>query len=160
MYVPFDVLPDESRIWIYQSDRKFSHEEVAEIEVSLQSFLSQWQAHGNMVEASYQIEYNRFIIIAINQEVQEPTGCSIDESVRCIQGLEKKYQVNLLDRMNVSYKIGEHVAHKSLLEFKQMIKQKAVSKEVIVFDNLVNTIAEWRDYWEIPAMESWYARFF
>ena len=38
MYVPFDNLPEESRIWIYQSNRKFSDEEIAEIENDLKSF--------------------------------------------------------------------------------------------------------------------------
>ncbi|HQV36258.1 MAG TPA: ABC transporter ATPase, partial [Flavobacterium sp.] len=30
MYIPFDSLPEESRIWIYQSNRKFSDDELTE----------------------------------------------------------------------------------------------------------------------------------
>jgi hypothetical protein len=32
MYVPFENLPEESKIWIYQSNRKFSDTEFSEIE--------------------------------------------------------------------------------------------------------------------------------
>ena len=32
MYVPFDTLPEESKIWIYQSNRKFSDEEIGDID--------------------------------------------------------------------------------------------------------------------------------
>ena len=39
MFVPFDSLPEESKIWIYQSNRKFSDEEIQEIEKDLTSFL-------------------------------------------------------------------------------------------------------------------------
>jgi hypothetical protein len=39
MYVPFEDLPEDSRIWIYQSNRKFSDAEFSEIETALQSFL-------------------------------------------------------------------------------------------------------------------------
>ncbi len=39
MYVPFDTLPEESKIWIYQSNRKFSDEEIQEIETELKFFL-------------------------------------------------------------------------------------------------------------------------
>lgn len=160
MYVPFETLPEESRIWIYQSNRKFSEEEVTEIEASLQAFLETWAAHGAPLDASYQLKYNRFIVIAINQEIQAATGCSIDASVQFIQALEQKFGVDLLDKMNVTFKLGEHIAYKTLIDFKKMAKEKAVSANTIVFNNLVNTVGEWQDYWEVPAGESWHSRFF
>ena len=160
MLVPFENLPEESKIWIYQSNRKFSEDEITEIEKDLQLFLENWSAHGTGLESSYQLKYNRFIILAVNQEVQPATGCSIDSSVEFIQSLEQKYQVDLLDKMNVTFKNGEHIAHKSLIDFKKMAKEKAVTANTIVFNNLVNTIEEYTDNWEVPAGESWHSRFF
>jgi hypothetical protein len=46
----------------------------------------------------------------VNQDVQPATGCSIDSSVEFIQSLEQKYSVDLLDKMNVTFKLGEHIA--------------------------------------------------
>jgi len=160
MYIPFENLPEESKIWIYQSNRKFSDEEIAEIEIVLKDFIENWAAHGSGLEASYQLKYNRFIILAVNQEVQIATGCSIDASVRFIQDLEQKYNVDLLDKMNVTFKLGEHVAHKTLIDFKKMAKDKAVTENTIVFNNLINNIAEYNESWEVPAMDSWHSRFF
>lgn len=160
MYIPFENLPEESRIWIYQSNRKFSDDEVTEIKNDLKAFVEDWSAHGTSLEASYIIQYNRFIILAVNQEVQQATGCSIDKSVEFIQALEQKYKVDLLDKMNVTYRQGEYITHKSLLDFKRMAKEKAVSSNTIVFNNLVNTIEEWKESWEVPAAESWHSRFF
>jgi predicted double-glycine peptidase len=74
MLVPFENLPEESKIWIYQSNRKFSDEEFSEIETALQSFLEGWEAHGVSLESSYQLKYNRFLIIAVDQDVQAATG--------------------------------------------------------------------------------------
>ncbi len=160
MYVPFENLPEESRIWIYQSNRKFSDDEMAEIELDLKAFIENWAAHGASLEASYLLKYNRFIILSVNQEVQQATGCSIDSSVAFIQNLEQKYEVDLLDKMNVTFKNGDHIAHKSLLDFKRMAKEKAVTANTIVFNNLVNTIEEFNENWEVPAGESWHSRFF
>jgi hypothetical protein len=160
MYVPFESLPLESRIWIYQSNRKFSDEEMNEIETDLQAFLVNWSAHGTSLESSYQLKYNRFIILAVNQEVQNATGCSIDSSVEFIQGLEAKYNVDLLDKMNVTFKLGEHIAHKPLIDFKKMVKDKAVTENTIVFNNLINNIEEFNESWEVPAIDSWHSRFF
>ncbi|MDR6967137.1 hypothetical protein J2X31_001144 [Flavobacterium arsenatis] len=160
MYVPFENLPEESKIWIYQSNRKFSDEEFVAIEKEVQVFIENWAAHGTSLEASFQLKYNRFIILAVNQEVQTATGCSIDSSVAFIQSLEKKYDVDLLDKMNVTFKLGEHVAHKPLIDFKKMAKDKAVTGNTIVFNNLVNNIAEYNESWEVPAADSWHSRFF
>ena len=160
MYIPFENLPEDSKIWIYQSNRKFSDAEFAAIEADLKSFLENWSAHGTGLESSYLLKYNRFIILAVNQEVQQATGCSIDSSVAFIQSLEQKYQVDLLDKMNVTFKNGEHIAHKSLLDFKKMAKEKAVTENTIVFNNLVNTIEEFNESWEVPAADSWHSRFF
>ncbi len=41
MYIPFENLPGESRVWIYQSNRKFSEEEFSEIETDLKAFVEQ-----------------------------------------------------------------------------------------------------------------------
>lgn len=160
MYTEFENLPENSRIWIYQSNRKFSEQEINEIEKDLKAFVENWSAHGTSLEASYLLKYNRFIILAVNQQVQQATGCSIDASVAFIQNLEQKYQVDLLDKMNVTFKNGEHIAHKSLIDFKRMAKEKAVTSNTIVFNNLVNTIEEFNDNWEVPAAESWHSRFF
>ena len=160
MYVPFENLPEDSKIWIYQSNRKFSDDEMTEIEKELKIFIENWSAHGTSLEASYLLKYNRFIILAVNQEVQQATGCSIDSSVAFIQSLEQKFQVDLLDKMNVTFRNGEHIAHKSLIDFKRMAKEKAVTGNTIVFNNLVNSIEEFNENWEVPADESWHSRFF
>lgn len=159
MLVDFKTLPETSRVWIYQCNRSFSDVEITEISLDLDAFLTSWTAHGNDLNAGYEIKYKRFIIIALDQSTQGATGCSIDASVRFIQELERKYNVMLLDKMNVSYKQGEFVAYKSLLDFKAMAKQKAISKNTIVFNNLVANKGEYLEHWEVPASESWHARF-
>ena len=159
MLVDFDTLPEESRVWIYQANRSFSETEISEIEEQLNVFIEAWTAHGQDLQSGFKIVYKRFIVIALNQSLNTATGCSIDASVHFIQELEKAYNVDLMDKMNVSYKQGEFIAHKSLIDFKKMAKQKAVSKKTIVFNNLVTNIAEFKDNWEVPASESWHSRF-
>tara|TARA_B100001093_G_C26669149_1_gene945408 strand:+ start:247 stop:729 length:483 start_codon:yes stop_codon:yes gene_type:complete len=160
MIIEFSSLPETARIWIYQCNRSFSTDEIQEISNKLYAFLEGWTAHGNDLKAAFEIRYKRFIIIGLNQDQQLATGCSIDASVHFIQQLETAYKVNLLDKLNVSYKQGDYIAYKTLKEFKKMIKDKAVSKNTIVFNHLVQTKAEYADFWEVPAANSWHNRFF
>ncbi|MEZ4857716.1 MAG: ABC transporter ATPase [Flavobacteriaceae bacterium] len=159
MLTDFNNLPNDSRIWIYQANRKLSDAEVDFISQQTQSFLSQWTAHGADLEAGFEIKYHRFIIMGLNQENASASGCSIDASVHFIQSLEKQLGVDLLDKMNVTFYHGEYIAYKPLLDFKKMAKDRSVSGNTVVFNNLVNTKAEYLEHWEVPAKDSWHSRF-
>lgn len=159
MLVDFNGLPETSRVWIYQANRSFTLDELEEIEKKIKEFITQWTAHGADLKAGYEIKYKRFITIGLDQEMNSATGCSIDTSVRFIQELEQTYDVDLIDKMNVSFKQGEFVAYKTLTDFKKMAKNRSVSPNTIVFNNLVTNIAEYRTNWEVPAKDSWHNRF-
>ncbi|MGB1349738.1 MAG: ABC transporter ATPase [Flavobacteriaceae bacterium] len=160
MMSDFKTLSENSRIWIYQSNRSLTQQEKESISKLIEDFLNNWNSHGVSLNSGFEIKYNRFIVIAQDQNTQSATGCSIDSMVHFIQKLEKEYNISLLDKLNVSYKQGDYIAYKSLKDFKKMVKDGAVSKNTIVFNNLVQTKLEYTNYWEVPAFESWHARFF
>ena len=160
MLVDFNTLPDDSRIWIYQANRTLTEDEVSEIETKLSKFIQEWTVHGAYLNAGFEIKYKRFIVIALDQERNAATGCSIDASVHFIMQLEKDYDIDLMDKMNVSFKQGEYITYKSLIDFKKLAKNKGVSANTIVFNNLVVNKGEYEDHWEVPAIESWHSRFF
>lgn len=160
MMSDFKTLSENSRIWIYQSNRSLTQQEKESISKLIEDFLNNWNSHGVSLNSGFEIKYNRFIVIAQDQNTQSATGCSIDSMVHFIQKLEKEYNISLLDKLNVSYKQGDYIVYKSLKDFKKMVKDGAVSKNTIVFNNLVQTKLEYTNYWEVPAFESWHARFF
>lgn len=159
MLVDFNTLPETSRVWIYQANRSLTENEQEEISAKLDTFIENWTAHGSDLQAAYELKYKRFIVIGLNQNLNAATGCSIDASVHFIMQLEKEYNIDLMDKMNVSYKQGEFIAYKPLTEFKKMAKDRAISKKTIVFNNLVANKAEYLENWEVPAEESWHNRF-
>jgi hypothetical protein len=46
-----------------------------------------------------------------------------------------------------------------MADFKKMAKARAISKNTIVFNNLVANKQEYLEHWEVPASESWHGRF-
>ena len=159
MLVSFDKLPLNSRVWVYSSNRKFIQKEIISIRKDLEDFLSIWTSHNQNLETAFELRYDRFIIIAVNQELNSASGCSIDESVRFIKKLENKYEVDLLDKMNIIFKQDKHLYHKKLNEFISMYKNNSVSLNTVVFNNLVKTVGEYKVKWEVPVKESWHNRF-
>ena len=160
MILPFNEMPLGSRIWIYQSDKKILDQDLIKIKTKLTEFLKNWTAHGDDLKSSFEIKYNRFLIIALNEKSTKASGCSIDACVHFIQKIEKDYGLNLLDKMNVAFKQGDYISYKSIVEFKILIKNKSVSINTIVFNNLVVDIEDYNNNWEVPALKSWHSRFF
>jgi hypothetical protein len=160
MIVPFEKLPPESRVWIYPSNRPFRDGELEYLKDALTIFISEWTAHNQELEAGFTLPYNRFIILGLNKEKTNASGCSIDSSVHFILELEKKLDLILLDKMNVTFKQGDYLTHKSLEDFKKMAKEKSINKSTIVFNNLVDTVEAYQKFWEVPAQDSWHSRFF
>ena len=160
MQIPFSELPSHARVWIYQSDRVFTKEELAKIEALTHIFLTHWTAHGSELKAGVSFRYDRFIILGLNDSIQSASGCSIDASVRFIQSIEEEFNVILLDKMNVTYRNKEQIQYIPLKEFRKMVKKKQIYSSAIVFNNLVLDKGEYETQWEVPAASSWHSRYF
>jgi len=159
MLVDFNSLENSSRVWIYQANRAFSKNEEGEISSKIENFITNWKRHGDDLKASYQIKYHHFIIIAVDEDFNEVSGCSVDASVNLIQQLEKKLQIDLTNKLNISFKDNNHINVVSLANFKEFAKQQKITKNTIVFNNLVSTKANFEKEWEVTADKSWHKRF-
>ena len=61
--VPFDTLPDSSRVWVFGTDRPLSEEGTATLMSSVEGFLSEWKAHGEPLKAAYEWRFGRLLVI-------------------------------------------------------------------------------------------------
>lgn len=160
MFVPFDLLPDHARVWIYPSSRRFTANERALIREKAKVFIEQWTAHGAELQAGIDLPYDRFFVLGLNESVQSASGCSIDSFVHFIQSLENDFDVTLLDKMNVTYRNNDNIEYIPLNEFRIKAKKKQINANVIVFNNLVMNKLEYDSLWEVPASSSWHSRYF
>ena len=159
MIVDFNQIPNWCKLWVFPSSRKFYPQEIEGLKERIESFLSNWTHEGQSLTCSYQLKYQRFIIISVDNSEISLSLKAHDTLTAFILELEKFYDIILLDKINVCYKQGEFVQYKDLKEFKKMMKNKGVSKKTIVFDNMITTKAELENDWEINIMDSWLGRF-
>jgi hypothetical protein len=159
MLVSFESLEPTSRVWIYQSNKEFSNEEVAEISTKIESFISNWKRHGDDLKASYQIKYNQFIILLVDENYNPVSGCSIDASVNFIKQIEKEFNCDLTNKLNISFKDNNNINVVSFADFQMYSKSKKITPETIVFNNMVTTKSDFENNWEVPASQSWHQRF-
>lgn len=150
-------LPDHARVWIYQSSRVFTAHEVQQLNPILAEFAENWAAHGSAMVAAAEIILDRFIIFAIDERAQAASGCSIDTSINLLKDIEKAYGVNLYDRMATAFITPQHSIEMQPVQ--SLSQNTEVTADTLVFDNLVNTVADLKTHWLKPISESWHKRF-
>lgn len=160
MLVPFENLSTKSKIWIYQSDRKLNESELKFIKEKTEEFLVEWTAHGNSLQAGIQILYEQFIIIGVNEEVNEASGCSIDKSVKHIQELETALNLNLMERSKIAILENAQIRLIDFSEIKNQIGEGRINEETVVFNNALVSKEELDSSWLQPAAKSWMKRYF
>jgi len=155
MIVSYDELTPEAKIFIYPASRKLFPVELPEIKQELNKFCKELDG----IDICFDLKYDRFIVFIISDQ----THLNLEQHnllVDFVQKLEKRFDLVLLDKVNVCFKQGQYVQMKEIPDFKVLIKNKGVSKKTIVFDHMINTKYEYEDSWEVPAGESWVSHFF
>ena len=149
-------LPGDTRVWIYQSDRKLSDSEIEAIKEQGDNFIDNWAAHGEKLEAAFEVLHSQFLIIFADEDEAKASGCSIDRSVHFIKNLEQEYSVSLLNRTLIAYKVDDEIVTLPQEEFVELVAQGTLNKDTIVFNNLVTTKQDLETKWEVPLRESWH----
>ena len=160
MFIPFNKMPEEARVWVYQADRKLLPEEIVWLEKVARIFCEQWAAHGNDLVSSFKISFEQFLVLAVDEKTSLPSGCSIDSSVRLINEAQAKLSVNFFDRMKVAFIEEDRVFLEQFQDVKSKIKSGEISRGTTTFNNLVTTIRELEESWQLPAGESWLKKYF
>ena len=62
MLLPFNQLPDYSRVWVYQAARKLTEQELEIVRHRLSRFCEGWNTHGNGMPTSFEVFDNQILV--------------------------------------------------------------------------------------------------
>lgn len=144
----------QSRVWIYQSNREMNHDEAQSITRELKNFCQSWTAHQVALRADALVLYNYFIVLIVDEAVSGASGCSIDKSVKQIQQLELKYQLELMNRLRIALYQNESI---QLMNLNDVKRQKEVLSDTYFFDNSITTLHDLHIRWFRPVKGSYLA---
>ncbi len=152
------MLPPDTRVWIYQSNRPFSSEDLPKIRETVQYFAQLWVSHNQQLRAWSDVLHRRFIVLMVDESQAGASGCSIDKSVHFLKALQAEYQVDLFDRLVFSYLDGETVHTVPRETFAQLYADGVIHDETPVFDTLVSTKGAFDQGFVRPLGQSWHKR--
>lgn len=161
MYLEFEQMPEHARVWVYQSDRKFTADEKKWITTQLESFCAQWNTHGALMPTSFTIVFDQVIVLSVDESRLGASGCSIDSSVRTLKEIEGRLGVNLLDQGKVSYQLDtDSFAVTSAFQIKTHIQEGTLKTETLILNPLVKTKGDLQNQWLVKAKDSWLNKYF
>lgn len=146
---------DNSKVWIYQSNRMFTNTEENSIKVMLDNFVQSWNSHGEKVKGFASLFFGQFIVFIADETAAGVSGCSTDSSVRIIKEIEKTFAVALFNRQELAFVIDDKLALIDLPTINKAVQQNQINAETLYFNNTVLTKKELENNWVIPIKKSW-----
>ena len=159
MYIPFEQMPDHARVWIYQANRPFTPSEAQQISQTLENGTQSWEAHGAPLQASFEIRFNQVIIVAVNESVNQASGCSIDASTRWFKELAANLNIDFFNR-DLAVLRGEILELIPISQIKSQVEAGNIRPTDIILRPLTEQITAYRSAWLCPANESYISRHF
>jgi hypothetical protein len=159
MLIPFNNMPDHARIWVYQANKNLSETEVNFIQQNLENQVNQWAAHGADLMGAVQVLHNRFVIVAVDENHNHASGCSIDASTRWLKDLGADMNIDFFNRSIAFVNNGE-IQTVEMLKIKALVSEGILTPDTLIFNNLVPNIGDFKNAWQVSASNSWMKRYF
>ena len=149
---------NQSKVWIYQSNRPFVVNEATSINEMLQEFTANWKSHGTPVKAFAQLFFNQFVVLMADETDTHVGGCSTDSSVRVIKTIEQQFNVQLLDRQTLAFVLDNEIELVPLSQLINAVQKEKLNGDTLYFNNTVLSKEQLLNEWIIPVRLSWLAK--
>lgn len=149
---------DNSRVWIYQSNRRFTLAEALELEKIMEVFVADWKSHGTPVKGFGNLFFGQFIVLMADENEASVSGCSTDSSVRLIKVIEEAFKVSMFDRTQMAFFAKETIQLLPLAQIEYALKNQFIEANTLFFDNSVSNKKELQERWIVPLNKTWLGR--
>lgn len=151
-------LSGDSRVWLYTADRLLTSEEQMKLPDAIESFLSDWVAHGQSLRASWRLEGGRCLVVALDEQSPQATGCSIDAKVHWLQALGQQWGIDWMTRNTVMFydEVASNWQEMPLASFWAARKAGRIHGETEVINSVVSKKLECDPTLVCPFSASWH----
>ncbi len=156
MFVEFESMPESSRVWLYQTNRKLSETESKATMQFLKQSIDSWVTHGMPMKGSFSLLHDRILLIAADVNFQSPSGCSIDSSTRWLKDLGASLNVDFFDR-SIGYFEGNELKFISFFDAKKNVQSGVFKTDTEIINHQILSKG---DGFTVQAAESFLRRHF
>ncbi len=159
MYIPFNEISDHARVWVYQANRPLSEPELDGVHSYLAREMEAWAAHGEALQGSFDVRFDQVFVVAVDEQVNQASGCSIDASTRWFKELGAALGIDFFDRSSAVVQ-GESLLLIPFVRTKQAVSDGILKADSLVIPLQTADVATYRTGWFVPAASTWLAKYF
>ena len=115
---------------------------------------------NNVLKASFKVEHNCFLLLAVDETIAGASGCSIDKSVHFINHLEANLSISFFNRLLIPFLINNELEFIKMNQISENIESGKIQEDTITFDNVITQLGDLDEKWKIEAGKSWISRYF
>jgi hypothetical protein len=146
------------RIWIFTVSRTLSREDIRSLAETCSVFVNSWTAHEQKLNATFELYKERLLIFRVDEGLYNASGCSIDKLMHLVQGLEKTFSIELLNRLLVVYEDKEQLEVVNSSQIKLLLQKGTINENTLIYDNTISMSRELSG-WKKPLKETWLNKF-
>ena len=143
-----------NRAWAYIISKPLSDDQLNQLTQAGQNFVLSWTAHEQKLSATFSIFKKRIVVVQVNENVTNASGCSIDKLTHFIKNAEISFGIELLNRLLVAYKNGETIDVVPASKIRELLSQNLISEDTIVYNTALANENELK-HWEQPLKTTW-----
>ncbi|MES2558527.1 MAG: hypothetical protein V4590_02220 [Bacteroidota bacterium] len=155
MNIPFEQMPANAKLWIYAANRKLTVSEQETIRAKGALFVTGWTAHQQQLKAAFAILHDVFLIIAVDENYSEVSGCGIDKSVHFMQEIDREYNINVFNRLQIELFLNEDLLLTNKQKLAVMLQEGTVNEQTPVFNKTVTDKDSFDKYFQKTLGQSW-----
>ncbi|MDI1235762.1 MAG: ABC transporter ATPase [bacterium] len=142
----FETFSPDSKLWIYQASREFTVEEHTVLRGMLSHFCKDWTAHNNQLKADFDLVYDRFITLVVDESHNTASGCSIDKSVHLLKDIGGKFEIDFFDKMHIAYMLDYEFQISHYNDLKNLYKKGKIDDDTLFFDTNIQTLSDYENF--------------
>jgi sulfur carrier protein ThiS len=147
-----------NKVWTFTINKKLNESELINLLAEGKKFTSEWTAHEQQLQASFEILNERIIVVKVNEDFNAASGCSIDKLTRFMKTVGTNYNFEPLNRLLVAIKKDDQVEIVHSSKIKDLLQQKNISENTLVYNTSVANETEFNE-WEKPLKDTWLSKY-
>ena len=157
MYIPFEKISDKARAWVYILSKDLKNNITKVLEKHLIEICENWKSHGSLINSSFVIYRNRFVILFAEENTV--SGCSIDSTNHSLRKILNQLSIGIDSNSKIGIFINNKIIFNNRIKIVDLIKSKELKLSNKMINTTINNKKDYLNNWVLDIDKSWLNNF-
>ena len=157
MYIPFEKISDKARAWVYILSKDLNNNITKVLEKHLIEICENWKSHGSLINSSFVIYRNRFVILFAEENTV--SGCSIDSTNHSLRKILNQLSIGIDSNSKIGIFIDNKIIFNNRIKTVDLIRKKEIKLSNKMINTTINNKKDYLNNWVLDIDKSWLNNF-